>query len=212
MLGLSWTELGSFTALCLVLAATPGANLTVVLRCARQGGQRAAVAAAAGLTLGKVCWATASVLGLAALLAASPTAYATLRLAGAAYLIWLGVQALLPARHRARDGRADGGGGTTVLSAPSGFRRGLTGDLLNPKVGIFYTTVFPQFIGPNDAVAPAAAVLLTAHTAVLMTWYPGISHLLIRMSRKLQNPRLPAVLDRIMGTVLIALGIRLAVT
>ncbi|MGW0823176.1 LysE family translocator [Streptomyces sp. NPDC002845] len=209
MLGLSWAQLGSFVALCLVLAATPGANLTVVLGCARQGGQRAAVAATVGLTLGKVFWAVGSVLGLATLLATSRVAYDTLRLAGAAYLIWLGVQALRSARRRSAVQWPDGV--APKLSEVGGFRRGLIGDLLNPKVGIFYTTVFPQFIGPDDAVVPAAAALLAAHTAVLMTWYPGMSYLLTRVGRRLARPALSAVLDRLMGSVLIGLGIRLAV-
>lgn len=210
MVGINWAELGSFVALCLVLAATPGANLTVVLGCARQGGQRAAVAATIGLTLGKVFWATGSVLGLAALLATSRVAYDALRLAGAAYLVWLGVRSLRSIRRRTAVPRRDGA--LPALSASGGFRRGLIGDLLNPKVGIFYTTVFPQFIGPDDAVAPAAAVLLAAHTAVLMTWYPGMTCLLTRLGRRLRRPGLSAVLDGVMGSALIGLGIRLAVT
>ena len=209
MLGPSWAQLGSFVALCLILAATPGANLTVVLGCARQGGQRAAVAATVGLTLGKVFWAAGSGLGLATLLATSRVAYDTLRLAGAAYLIWLGVQSLRSARRRPDLRRPDGA--APWLSAYGGFRRGLIGDLLNPKVGIFYTTVFPQFIGPDDAVVPAAAALLAAHAAVLMTWYPGMSYVLTRVGRRLARPGLSAVLDRLMGSVLIGLGIRLAV-
>ncbi|GKQ39406.1 LysE family translocator [Streptomyces sp. A012304] len=209
MLGLSWARLGSFVAMCLILAATPGANLTVVLGCARQGGQRAAVAATVGLTLGKVFWAAGSVLGLAALLATSRVAYDTLRLAGAAYLVWLGVQALRSARRRSALRRPEGA--APSLSALGGFRRGLIGDLLNPKVGIFYTTVFPQFIGPDDAVVPAAAALLVAHAAVLMTWCPGMSCLLTRMGRRVARPGVSAALDRIMGCALIGLGIRLAV-
>ncbi|WP_200309281.1 LysE family translocator [Streptomyces adelaidensis] len=219
MLGLSWAQLGSFVVLCLVLAATPGANLTVVLGCARQGGQRAAVAATVGLTLGKVFWAAGSVLGLATLLATSRLAYDALRLAGAAYLIWLGVRALRSARHGSAVQRPDGlapglsapGLSAPGLSALGGFRRGLIGDLLNPKVGIFYTTVFPQFIGPEDAVVPAAAALLVIHAAVLMTWYPGMSFLLTRVGRRLARPGLSALLDRVMGAALIGLGIRLAI-
>lgn len=209
MLGPSWAQLGSFVLLCLVLAATPGANLTVVLGCARQGGQRAAVAATVGLTLGKVFWAAASVLGLATLLATSRAAYDVLRLAGAAYLIWLGVQALRSARRRPAVQRPDRL--APELSALGGFRRGLIGDVLNPKVGIFYTTLFPQFIGPDDAVVPAATALLAAHTAVLMTWYPGMSYLLTRVGRRLASPGLAAVFDRVMGSALIGLGIRLGI-
>ncbi|MGW0842709.1 LysE family translocator [Streptomyces sp. NPDC002787] len=199
-------QLGSFVVLCLVLAATPGANLTVVLGCARQGGQRAAVAATVGLTPGKVFWAAGSVLGLATLLATSRVAYDVLRLAGAAYLIWLGAQALCSARRRPAARRSH----ARAVRARR-FRRGLIGDLLNPKVGIFYTTVFPQFIGPDDAVVPAATALLAAHTAVLMTWYPGMSCLLTRVGRRLARPGVSAVLDGVMGSALLGLGIRLAI-
>ncbi|MFE0200821.1 LysE family translocator [[Kitasatospora] papulosa] len=208
MTGLSWAEMGSFVVLCLLLAATPGVNLTVVLRCARQGGQRAAIAATIGLTLGKVFWAVGSILGLAALLATSRVAYDVLRLAGAAYLIWQGVQALRSIR-RVVLHPCDGV--VPELSAFGGFRRGVIGDLLNPKVGIFYTTAFPQFIGPDDAVVPAATALLVVHAAVLMTWYPGMSYLLSRAGRRLRRPGLSAVLDGVMGCALISLGIRLAV-
>ncbi|KUO14328.1 hypothetical protein AQJ91_47430 [Streptomyces dysideae] len=98
------------------------------------------------------------------------------------------MHALRSARRRSAVQRPDGL--APEPSAYGGFRRGLIGDLLNPKVRIFYTTVFPQFIGPDDAVVPAAAALLAAHTVVLMTWYPGTSHL---------------------GSALIGLGIRMAV-
>jgi threonine/homoserine/homoserine lactone efflux protein len=208
MTAISWAQMASFVALCLVLAATPGANLAVVLRCARQGGQRAATAATVGLTMGKVTWAAASVLGLAALLATSPRAYAVFALAGAAYLIWLGVHSVWSIRRRAVNQRPDDL--ERKLSVVGGFRRGLVGDLLNPKVGIFYLTVFPQFIGHGDAVVPAAVVLVLAHAAVLLTWYPGMSYLLTRVGRKLRRPTLSVVLDGIMGSVLVAFGVRLA--
>jgi threonine/homoserine/homoserine lactone efflux protein len=108
-------------------------------------------------------------------------------------------------------GPAPAGGLEPELSARGGFRRGLIGDLLNSEVGIFYTTMFPQFIGPDDAVVPAAAALLAAHTAVLMTWYPGMSHLLTRVGRRLASPGLSAVLDGVMGSALIGLGNRPAI-
>jgi threonine/homoserine/homoserine lactone efflux protein len=208
---LAWHELLAFLGLCLILAATPGANLAVVLRCASLGGQRAAVGASVGLTLGKIFWAIASLVGLAALLAASATAYQALRLAGAVYLVWLGVQALLSARRRSSEAAQDGTAEPReILSFRGGLRRGLIGDLLNPKVGLFYTTVFPQFIGPGDAVAPMAAVLVAGHALVLLTWYPGVTYLVSRAGRVLKRPHLAKLLDRVMGTILIAMGVRLA--
>lgn len=206
-MALTWGELATFVGLCLVLAATPGANLAVVLRCAALGGQRAAVGASAGLTVGKAFWAAASLVGLAALLAASATAYTVVKLLGAAYLVWLGVQAMWSTR-RAADGAPVVTG--PPLTALGGFRRGLLGDVLNPKVGLFYTTVFPQFIEPGDPVVPAALVLLATHAAVLLTWYPGVSWVLARAGRALRRPALTRAFTRIMGGVLVTLGVRLA--
>ena len=212
-MGISWHELMAFAGLCLIVAATPGANLAVVLRCASLGGQRAAVGATIGLTLGKLVWAVASLLGLAALLAASATAYQALRLAGAAYLVWLGIQALLSARRRSIETAPTVADPSRVaLSLPGGLRRGLVGDLLNPKVGLFYTTVFPQFIDRGTAVAPVAIALLATHAVVLMTWYPAVSYGLARAGRALKRPQLAKVMDRVMGSILIAMGVRLAAT
>jgi threonine/homoserine/homoserine lactone efflux protein len=205
---LTWGELAAFMGLCLVLAATPGANLAVVLRCAALGGQRAAVGASVGLTMGKAFWAAASLVGLAALLAASATAYNAVKLLGAAYLVWLGLQALWSTR-RATTGKLVVG---PPLTALGGFRRGLLGDMLNPKVGLFYTTVFPQFIEPADPLVPAALALLAAHAVVLLTWYPGVSWLLARAGQALRRPALTRALSRITGGVLIGLGVRLALT
>ncbi len=195
------------------LRSHPGANLAVVLRCASQGGQRAAVGATIGLTVGKVLWAIASLVGLAALLAASATAYQMLKLAGAAYLVHLGIQSLLSARCRAAEaGRESAEADARERLTPAGgLRRGLIGDLLNPKVGLFYTTVFPQFIEPGAAVAPAALVLLVTHAVVLLTWYPGVAYLISRLGRAFHRPYLTRGLERVTGTVLIALGARVAV-
>jgi len=200
-------EIGAFALLCLVLAATPGANLAVVLRCAGLGGQRAAVTSTVGLVVGKALWAAASLAGLAAILAASAAAYNAVRLLGAAYLIWLGVQAI---RARPHD-PLPVDGPRTALTAWGGFRRGLVGDLLNPKVGLFYTTVFPQFIGPGDPIVATALTLLVVHALVLVTWYPAVAYGIGRVGRAARLEGLRVWAERAMGAVLVALGVRLAV-
>lgn len=200
-------ELFAFAALCLVLAATPGANLAVVLRCASLGGQRAAVTSTVGLTVGKAFWAAASLAGLAAVLATSAAAYNTVRLLGAAYLMWLGVQAIWTSSHDRQ--RVEGP--RTVLTPWGGFRRGLVGDLLNPKVGLFYTTVFPQFIGPGDPIIRTALTLLVVHALVLLTWYPSVAYGAGRIGRTARWQGLRLWSERAMGVVLVALGVRLAI-
>lgn len=198
----------AFVGLCAVLAISPGANLAVVLRCAAGGNQRAAVAATAGLTAGKIMWAAASLVGLAALLAASATAYQVVRLLGAAYLVFLGVQALWSSRRKTA-GADDAETDAPPLAPSRAFVRGLVGDVLNPKVGLFYATVFPQFIEPGDPLVLTAALLLALHAIILMTWYPTISFLLTRAGRAVR-PGLARAAERVMGGVLVALGVRVA--
>jgi threonine/homoserine/homoserine lactone efflux protein len=87
----------------------------------------------------------------------------------------------------------------------------LIGDVLNPKVGLFYTTIFPQFIEPGASVAPVAAALLLTHAVVLLIWYPGVAYTLSRAGRALKRPQLAKALDRVTGAVLVAMGVRLAI-
>ncbi|MGH3712955.1 MAG: LysE family translocator [Micromonosporaceae bacterium] len=212
-LPLSLAQVLAFVGLCALLAISPGANLAVVLRCAAGGNQRAAVTATAGLTVGKIMWAAASLVGLAALLAASATAYQVVRVLGAAYLVYLGVQALWNSRRRAAASEATSPDAAPAdgspLSPRRAFVRGLVGDVLNPKVGLFYATVFPQFIEPGDPLVLTAGLLLALHAIILMTWYPTVSFLLARAGRALR-PGLTRAAERVMGGVLVALGIRVA--
>jgi threonine/homoserine/homoserine lactone efflux protein len=199
----------AFAGLCVVLAATPGTNLAVVLRCAVGGGQRAAVAATAGLADGKVVWAVWSVAGLATLVTTWAVGCQVARLIGAAYLTWLGIQALRAARSRHAPSPEAAPSPDEVMSARGAFRRGFLGDVLNPKVGIFYATVFPQFIGPGDDIALSAAALLGAHALVLMTWYPGVAFALGRVGRVVSR-RVKALAEGALGAALVLFGVRMA--
>src|SRR5438067_11564377 len=121
----------SFLAVAGLALVVPGPDTIVVLRTALGGGARAGVRAAAGSTAGLLAWGAAAVLGLTALLTVSPAAFEALKLVGAAYLAWLGVQTLRAAPAAA------------PVSAPNGaaFRRGLLTDLANVKVGLFWTAL-----------------------------------------------------------------------
>jgi threonine/homoserine/homoserine lactone efflux protein len=136
-----------FLGVIALLTITPGADMAMVSRSVFMGGRRDAFATTLGISAGCLIWALASAAGIAAVLAASETAYDTLGLVGAAYLVWLGVQSLLAARRGYH-------GGETVQGAahrgPSPFRQGLLTNLFNPKIALFYTTFLPQFIGPGD--------------------------------------------------------------
>jgi len=147
------TQYLSFLGVAAMAMVVPGPDTLVVLRTALGGGARAGVWAAAGSAVGLLAWGAAAVIGLTTLLTVSPTAFAAVKLAGAAYLGFLGVQAL----------RA---GAVTTGDALQGaaFRRGLFSDLANVKVGLFWTALAPQFLtgGPGAAMVVSAAVLAFA--------------------------------------------------
>jgi threonine/homoserine/homoserine lactone efflux protein len=199
----------SFLAVAAFALLVPGPDTFVVLRTSLAEGPRAGTWAAAGSAAGNLVWGSTSVLGVAALLAASATAFSTLKLAGAAYLAVLGVQALLAAARG--DALAGGGAEQDALSPAVAFRRGLVSDLLNVKAGLFWTALVPQFLAPGaGALLPVAMV--TAMSALVFAWLTGYAHLAARLSRTLRRRRSARIVNGTVGAVLLALGVRLGVT
>src|SRR3954469_20934899 len=139
--------------------------MAMVARSVFLGGRRDAFGTTLGIAAGCMIWAIASAAGVAAVLAASETAYDTLRLVGAAYLVWLGVQSLLAARaghaEPPRTGR---------LMPKSPFRQGLFTNLFNPKIALFYTTFLPQFIRPGDPVLLLSLAMASVHVLLGIVW------------------------------------------
>ena len=193
-----------FVGVVALLTITPGADMAMVARSVFMGGRRAAFATTLGISAGCFVWACASALGVAALLAASQTAYDALRLVGAAYLVWLGVQSLLAARR--------GAAPVVAESARQGhpFRQGLLTNLFNPKIAIFYSTFLPQFIGPGDPALAISMLLACVHIALGIVWLSLYAWLLDRAVEAFKGSRVRRALDALTGTVLVGLGLRLA--
>jgi threonine/homoserine/homoserine lactone efflux protein len=197
----------SFLAVAAVAVAVPGPDSFVVLRTALADGRRAGTWAAAGSAAGNLVWGAASVLGVSALLAASGSAFAVVKLAGATYLVVLGVQALMAAARGERLAAAGPSEGT--LSSRAAFRRGLVSDLLNVKVGLFWTALVPQFVtADSSALLPPAMVVTMASMA--FGWLTAYAYLAARMSRTLQRRGSSMAVNGAVGAVLVALGARLA--
>jgi threonine/homoserine/homoserine lactone efflux protein len=155
-------SLGLFAATVFVVNATPGVDFAFVVTRTLQGGVRAGLAGAAGIAAGCILHATAAAFGLAALLAASATAFSVLKWAGAAYLLWLAVGML---RSAARPAAA--AATSAPVPAATGwrtFRDGLLTNALNPKIAIFFLALLPQFI---DAAAPSKTLAF----AFLGAWF-----------------------------------------
>ena len=204
MVGMS--SFTSFLAVAALGLVVPGPDTFVVLRTALADGPRAGTWAAAGSAAGNVVWGVASAVGVAALLAASGGAFAVVKLAGAAYLVVLGLQALVAAARG--DALASGASEPRTASAATSFRRGLASDLLNVKVGLFWTALVPQFAGPDSgALLPLAMV--AAMGAMVFAWLTGYAHLAARLSGALRRRRAARAVNGTVGAVFLALGARL---
>jgi threonine/homoserine/homoserine lactone efflux protein len=195
-------QLLAFAGVALVLSVTPGPDMALVLRNSLRGGREAAYRTIAGIALGLCVWAAATALGVAAVLAASATVFAALKLAGAAYLVYLGVHTLLALRRGARD-RAERGAGPRG----SPFRQGLVTNLLNPKLAVLFTTLLPQFVAPDDPPFATSMLLAGVFVGIGLTWLVLYANLVGLVAR---SARFRRAMEAVSGAVLVALGVRLA--
>lgn len=193
----------TFSLAAVLIVLLPGPDTLVVVRSILRGGRRKGITTALGNLCGLLLWVAAAVLGLAAVLRASEVGYEVLRFVGAAYLVWLGVQAW-----RAR------GADLTTLEGPAGrfrtgFLAGLLTNLFNPKVGVFFVTFLPGFvphgypIGATSLLFGAIFVLLTA------AYWVVLLGLAARVTAWMNTPVVRRRLDAITATILVAFGLRL---
>jgi len=197
----------AFLVAAVLLNLSPGPDIAFILGHTAKGGARRGTAAMLGIWTGALCHVVFAAIGLSAIVAASATAFSIVKWAGVAYLIWLGVQALRSA-----------GGNPVADAAPAWhswgavFRQGVLIDLLNPKVAIFFLAFLPQFVvagaGPAWLQLGVHGVLIIAVAAVIE---PPLVLLGDRLTTRLRQSRaLARWLDRSLGAILIALGLRLA--
>jgi threonine/homoserine/homoserine lactone efflux protein len=191
--------LWAFLPVAVLVTITPGAATAMVIRSAMRGGWRAGVATIAGNSIGVVAWSLLSIAGISALVAASEVAFVVLKLAGAAVLIWLGVQSLR------RAGRA-----VTFERRGRPFRDGLVTSLANPKLAVFFIALFPQFVGERGSVLPETLLMAAMIVCFDFCWYTTLAVLASRAKAGFMRTRPGRWLERVTGGVLIALGVRVA--
>ena len=198
--------LSTFSLAALVVVLLPGPDTLVVLRTLVRGGRATAARTVLGVLRGLSVWVVTAVLGLSAVLRASHDAYLVLRLAGAVYLVYLGVRSL---RSRGQV-PADLDQGAAGRLVRTGYRAGLLTDLLNPKVGVFFVTFLPGFV-PHGMSVPWVSLLFGSIFVLMTAAYFAV---LLTASRAvttwLANARLRKRADRVTGAVLIGFGLRLA--
>jgi threonine/homoserine/homoserine lactone efflux protein len=187
-----------------LLTISPGADMALVAKITLERGRWDALLATLGICSGVLVHATASALGLSVILATSAEAFTVVKLLGAAYLVYLGVQSLRSSfRHE-----------TIAVVAPrratSPFVQGLLSNVLNPKVAVFYLTFMPQFMSPGDNVLVRSLAFAVAHGIMGVAWLTAYAYVLSRISVVLGRGGVRQWLERVTGGVLVALGLRLA--
>lgn len=202
-------EPGGFAIAVLLGAMVPGPTTALVIGRSAVGGPHAALPVVIGVEADLFAWALAAAAGLAALVAASEVAYTVLRVCGAAVLVVLGVQAWLASR-RVTDapavGEVTGGQETWWRSATTG----LVTNVANPKVAVFMFAFYPQFIPPGQNVLAATVFLAAIAIVVDGGWFMLVATFVGVAGRFFRSAKARRYLERVTGTVLTAIGLRLA--
>lgn len=209
-----------FLGVVAVLTVTPGPDLLLVLRNGLRYGRRVAWFTGLGCCAGISVHATAAVLGLSAVLAASAGAYTVVKLAGAGYLIYLGLRMLASAVREKEAGALgesvlSGGADRTApvaadLTIGSAFRQGLLSNLLNPKIALLFLTLLPQFVGVDEPRLRTTATLAALFLLIAVVWWRLFTLALGPVTRLMTGMWTRRLLDGAAGTMMIGIGVRVA--
>ncbi len=204
------TVLLPFAAVSLLASLIPGPDTAVVTKSVITRGRGAAILTAAGCSSGQLLWGAASLIGIGTLLATSVVAFTVVKLIGATYLVAIGLLAIIASRR-------EGGAALPGADAKSGrrrrgssYREGLLTNALNPKTALFMSALLPQFIKPDASSWVAPAMVITTGV-VSFSWMVVYATLLDRIGHVLQRARVRRAIERITGSILIGLGLRIAV-
>lgn len=199
----------AFVAVSAVVICVPGQDTAVTIRSTLAGGRRAGLASAVGITLGIAIWTVAASAGVVALLSASEPVFRVVKLAGAAYLVYLGVLSLAAALRRRDERLRETGAASARLEPALAFRQGLVSNLGNPKIAVFFASLLPQFVPSGSASFVGFLGLGFLFCALGLAWLSLYVLAVDRLRALLVGP-VRRILDTVTGVVLIGLGLRLA--
>jgi threonine/homoserine/homoserine lactone efflux protein len=199
----------AFLGVAVLVIVTPGPDTAVTIRNALIGGRRCGVLTGLGVAFGQSVWTLATSAGVVALLLASETLFLALKYVGAAYLCWLGAQALWAALRSGPLPRRAVGPSGRRLTGWAALRQGVVSDLGNPKMAAFFSSLLPQFAPQQDAFVPLLALGLV-FAALTFLWLAAYAAVVASAGDVLRRPRVRRALEAVTGAVLIALGLRLA--
>ncbi|MEC3981211.1 LysE family translocator [Amycolatopsis sp. H20-H5] len=205
---MTWSAYGSYLIIVVLIVLAPGPDTMVVLKNALAGGSRGGLLASFGIFTGNVVQGTAAALGLGVVIAKSQPVFLTLKWLGAAYLAFLGVQALRGA-WRGKYERLE----TATGSRASGFRRwreGFLSNVTNPKVLVLFLSILPQFLDPATTTTWDALGLAYTVAVVGGLWLLVLMFFINRVRGVLERRKVRRAVDGVTGTALIGFGAALA--
>lgn len=200
-----------FLAAITVLTMSPGVDTILVMRNAAAGGWRLGFLTSLGICMGLFGHATVSALGLSVILLGSAGLFTAFKLVGAAYLVYLGVQALRSAITPKGMSFSDAKSPSTITAMGS-FRQGLLSNVLNPKPIIFYMAFLPQFIDPSHSALVQSLFMASLHFILAMMWQTFLALMVHRARVWLARPKVAQVLDSLTGILLVGFGMKLALS
>lgn len=190
----------AFSLAALVLTLTPGLDTALILRTSAAEGGKKAFQAALGIDVGCFIWGALIAFGLGALL------YDGLKWLGAGYLCWLGIQLMLRPRESFTTAS------THAVQRYSGFMRGLLGNVLNPKMGVFYVSFLPQFIPAGHSPLIWTFLLVAIHVALGTLWSLTLILATRYAAAVLRQPRFIKAIDRVTGGLFMLFAVKLALS
>ncbi|UCI06925.1 LysE family translocator [Mesorhizobium sp. B1-1-8] len=201
----------AFLGVSLVVIMTPGPDTAITIRNTLLGGRSAGLFTALGIASGLSIWALATSAGIVALLTASEPLFLAIKYAGAAYLIYLGAQALreafrpsaIPHPQTAKVPQAR-------LASGAAYRQGLVSDLSNPKIAVFFPSLLPQFVPAGEATFLSLLLLGITFALTTFAWLVFYAAVVAKAGDWLRQPSVRRVVEGITGTLLIGLGLRIA--
>ena len=202
----------AFLGVSVLVIIVPGPDMALVMRNALFGGRKSGICTGLGSATGLVVWTLATSAGLAALLIASRPLFVALKLAGAAYLVYLGVQALWGALRSGGHERTTAGLPVAGrrLAPLVAYRQGVVSNLGNPKIAVFFTSLLPQFLPAGDAAFGGLLLLGLIFCSLTLLWLTAYAAAVAKAGDVLRRPSIRRTIEGLTGAVLIGLGLRLA--
>jgi threonine/homoserine/homoserine lactone efflux protein len=204
-------NMAAFLGVSILVIVMPGQDTALTIRNTLVGGRGSGVLTAAGVASGQFVWTVATSAGLAALIVASEPVFTALKLAGAAYLIFLGAQALHAALRPGRnESKANRFVSVRRLGRIAAYRQGALSNLGNPKMAVFFSSLLPQFITRGHASFATLLMLGLLFNAMTLIWLTGYALVVARVGDMLRRDRVRRSMEAVTGIVLVGLGLRLA--